>query len=197
MPEPLVAPPDARSGRLLLGLARRSLEAALAARGAERERGPVYDDPWLAAPGATFVTLVAGGELRGCIGTLIAHRALAEDVWANARGAAFHDPRFPPLAARELAATEIEVSLLSPLEPLAAGGEREALALLRPGVDGVVLELGHRRGTFLPQVWESLPDPAEFLRHLKHKTGLPPDFWSPELRLSRYAVSKWRELDAG
>lgn len=194
MPEPLAAPPGSdEPGGVLLGLARESLELALLRRA--DDRGPVYDDPWLAEPGATFVTLVAGDALRGCIGTLLAHRPLAEDVWANARGAAFHDPRFPPLAAHELAATEIEVSLLSRIEPLEVADERQALATLRPGVDGVLLELGGQRATFLPQVWESLPEPADFLRHLKHKAGLPPGLWDPQLHLSRYTVTKWRERD--
>jgi AmmeMemoRadiSam system protein A len=148
---------------------------------------------WLEHPGASFVTLTKGGDLRGCIGSLEAHRPLAEDVRANAVAAAFRDPRFMPLSREEFGDIRVEVSLLSPTEPLAAGSEAEALAALRPGVDGVVFEYAHHRSTFLPQVWEQLPQPAEFLAHLKRKAGLPQDFWAADVRLSRYTVSKWKE----
>ena len=149
--------------------------------------------PELDRPGACFVTLSQEGKLRGCIGSLEAWRALREDVRANARAAAFSDPRFPPLAQDELARIRVEVSLLTPPQPLSFAGEEEALRQLRPGVDGVVLEQGSHRSTFLPQVWESLPDPRQFLAQLKIKAGLPPDFRSKDLRLSRYQVQKWKE----
>lgn len=153
------------------------------------------DAAWLREPGATFITLLQGTQLRGCIGTLEAWRPLADDLAANAVAAAFRDPRFKPLAREEFTVTEVEVSLLSPMEPLHFEDEADALAKLRPNSDGVVFQYGHHRSTFLPQVWEQLPDRSEFMAHLKHKAGLPPDFWSSEVKLSRYTVSKWRETD--
>jgi AmmeMemoRadiSam system protein B/AmmeMemoRadiSam system protein A len=149
--------------------------------------------PWLAEHGACFVTLTRNGELRGCIGTLEAHRPLGVDVQENAVAAAFRDPRFMPLSQAEFDEIRVEVSLLSPTEALVVASEEHALASLRPGVDGVVFEYRHYRSTFLPQVWEQLPDPAEFLATLKRKAGLPADFWAEEVRLSRYTVSKWKE----
>jgi len=153
-------------------------------------------EPWMAEPGASFVTLTRQGDLRGCIGTLEAHRPLGLDVRENAVAAAFRDPRFMPLSRAEFDGIRVEVSVLSPHEALAVGTEKDALAVLRPGIDGVVFEYGHFRSTFLPQVWEQLPDPAEFLAHLKRKAGLSMDFWSESVRLSRYTVSKWKESAA-
>jgi AmmeMemoRadiSam system protein A len=175
-------------GTTLLRLARGAIAEALGETVATPEPAA-----WLDEPGATFVTLTREGELRGCIGTLIAERSLHEDVTANARAAAFRDPRFPSVTRHEFAEVAVEVSLLSALEPLAFEGERQLLALLRPGVDGVLLEHGWQRGTFLPQVWEQLPEPKDFLAHLKRKAGLPADFWAREIRVSRYIVTKWRE----
>lgn len=149
--------------------------------------------PFLDEPGASFVTLRSHGELRGCIGTLRAQRPLGEDVAHNARAAAFADPRFAPLARNEFDAIRIEVSLLSAPVPLEAAGEGQLLAMLRPYVDGVVFEFGERRSTFLPQVWQTLPDPRRFLAELKRKAGLPPNFWSDQVRISRYTVRKWSE----
>lgn len=157
---------------------------------------PVQADecaPWLADPGATFVTLTQDGKLRGCIGSLEAYRPLLEDVKANACAAAFYDTRFAPLDAGEFERTRVEVSLLSPLQPIAFRDEQDALAQLRPGIDGVVLEYGYHRGTFLPQVWEQLPRPEDFLAHLKAKAGLPADFWADGIKLYRYTVEKWKE----
>ena len=150
----------------------------------------------LARPAATFVTLKQDGELRGCIGTLAAFRPLRTDVRENAIGAAFRDPRFLPLTAGEFAATSVEVSLLSECAALDAADEDELLAALRPGHDGLVLELGRHRATFLPQVWDALPDPREFVAALKRKAGLPADFWSAGIALSRYTVTKWSETGA-
>ncbi|MBS4099047.1 MAG: AmmeMemoRadiSam system protein A [Sulfuricella sp.] len=152
--------------------------------------------PWLAEPGATFVTLTQHGNLRGCIGSLEAHRPLLEDVKANALAAAFRDPRFPPLTVEEFPATHVEISLLSPLQAIGCCDESDACAQLRPFEDGVVLEYGWRRGTFLPQVWEQLPGRAEFMAHLKGKAGLPADFWADDIKLYRYTVSKWKEANA-
>ena len=149
--------------------------------------------PWLQEKAASFATLMRHGELRGCIGSIVARRSLLEDVKANARAAAFRDPRFAPLEPGELETTRIEVSVLSALEPLSARSEADALAHIRPHIDGVVLEWGPRHGTFLPQVWDALPKPRDFLQQLKLKAGLPPDFWSDEIRLFRYQVVKWCE----
>jgi AmmeMemoRadiSam system protein A len=177
-------------GQALLALARGAIAERLGV--ATRHYDPA---PWLDQPGATFVTLTSSGALRGCIGSLEAERALRTDVESNALAAAFSDPRFPPVSAREYRAIEVEVSLLSPMQPFTVESEAQALALLRPGIDGVLLECGRRRGTFLPQVWEQLPEPRAFLAHLKQKAGLPTDFWAKEIRLSRYSVAKWRESE--
>jgi AmmeMemoRadiSam system protein A len=139
------------------------------------------------------VTLKQGGELRGCVGDIESRRSLLEAVTAAARAAAFEDPRFPPLSASELAITRIEISLLSALEPMAAFSEAEALRNVRPYVDGLLLESGRHCGIFLPQVWCSAPDARDFLGLLKQKAGLPPDFWSHEIRLCRFQVAKWSE----
>ncbi len=179
---------SADRGHLLLRLARHAIERALGV-----DAPLQVDGAWLSEPGATFITLRQGGQLRGCIGSLEARRPLVQDVALNAVAAALRDPRFPPLTAEELPGTEVEVSLLSPMEAIAFSDEEEALAALRPGADGVVLECRGRRGTFLPQVWDDLPDPRQFLRHLKRKAGLAEDFWSPEVRLYRYSVEKWKE----
>jgi AmmeMemoRadiSam system protein A len=157
---------------------------------------PVREEAgFLQQPGATFVTLKRNGQLRGCIGSLSVHRSLIEDVRANACAAAFQDPRFKPLRFEELNSIRVEVSLLSALQLMAFRDEADALSQLRPGIDGLVLECGRNRGTFLPQVWESLPEPQAFLRELKRKAGLAADFWHPELSLSRYTVAKWAEPD--
>ena len=181
-------PPDA--GRVLLPLARSAIAAQLGLGQAAQD-----DRPWLKQQGACFITVMRDDKLRGCIGTLRAHRALAEDVKANAVAAAFRDPRFAPLDAGELAAIALEISVLSALEPISFADEPDALRQLRAGVDGVVFEYGHHTSTFLPQVWEGFKEPTEFLAHLKYKAGLPPDFWDPTVRLSRYTVFKWREAD--
>jgi hypothetical protein len=147
----------------------------------------------LKQPGAVFVTLTRNGELRGCIGSLEAWRPLDIDVRSNARAAAFSDPRFPPLSEMELPTTRVEVSLLTPSTPIRFSSEEDAINQLRPGLDGVILECGSHRGTFLPQVWDNLPERRMFLSHLKRKAGLPADYWVPGIKLSRYEVQKWRE----
>jgi AmmeMemoRadiSam system protein A len=156
---------------------------------------PESNHPRLAEPGATFVTLTQNGALRGCIGSLAAHRVLDHDVRENARAAAFRDRRFPPLRSDELRRTRVEVSLLSAAEPMQFLDENDALRQLRPGVEGIILEAGQRRSTFLPQVWESLPEPRQFLAQLKVKAGLTADFWDNSIRLSRYRVDKWKEAE--
>lgn len=178
-------------GSILLTLARNAIAEKL---GATHAADPeLASHPALSENGAVFVTLTRNGDLRGCIGSLEAWRPLHEDVSANAVAAALRDPRFPPLRADELTTTRVEVSLLTPAQPMSFASEADALGQLRPLVDGVILEYGKHRGTFLPQVWESLPEPREFMAQLKRKAGLPPNFWSNELKLSRYQVEKWKE----
>lgn len=142
--------------------------------------------PTLREAGACFVTLKKSGQLRGCIGSLEPHRALVADVAHNAYAAAFSDHRFPPLAVQELAEVELDISVLSAAEPISFTSETDLLQQIRPGIDGLILEEGMHRGTFLPSVWESLPDAESFLRHLKQKAGLPPDYWSPSIKILRY-----------
>lgn len=180
------------TGPILLDLARAAIARQLGFDYPEPDRN---GDPWLSELGATFVTLMQNGDLRGCIGSLEAKRPLSEDVMANAVNAAFHDPRFMPLTGDELNVTEVEVSLLSPMEPIAFASEEDALRQFRPGIDGVVLAFGQYRATFLPQVWEQLPESAAFLARLKRKAGLPEHFWNPEIKLYRYTVTKWKESD--
>lgn len=139
---------------------------------------------------ATFVTLKIDHELRGCIGTLEAHRPLVEDVAENAYAAAFRDPRFPKLTPNEYRQLHYHISILSTPEPMHFTNEQDLLTQLRPGVDGLVLEDGYYRGTFLPQVWESLPAPEEFLRHLKRKAGMSSDYWSKTMKVQRYTVEE-------
>lgn len=151
--------------------------------------------PWLQEMGACFVTLMQNNKLRGCVGSLQAHRSLLADVQNNAISAALHDSRFSPLESNELDYTEIEISLVYPSQKMVAQDEADVLAQLRPGVDGIVFEYGYHRSTFLPQVWEMFPQPQQFLAKLKQKAGLPVDFWSEAITLSRYTVTKWRESD--
>lgn len=154
---------------------------------------PVAPLPEFSALAATFVTLTQSGQLRGCIGSLEAHRPLAEDVAENAVAAAFRDPRFVPLPADEFLQTRIEVSLLETPRAMTCSDEADLLRQLRPDLDGLILRFGNHRATFLPQVWESLPEPRRFLHQLKLKAGLPADFWDQKIAFSRYGVQKWKE----
>lgn len=142
----------------------------------------------LREPGASFVTLERHGYLRGCIGTLEAHQPLARDVAHNAFQSAFRDPRFPPLDETEWEGLDIHISVLSKPEPMHFASEEDFIRQLRPGVDGVILEEGWHRGTFLPAVWEDLPDPNDFVRHLKLKAGLSPSYWSKTIKAYRYTA---------
>ena len=144
--------------------------------------------PELREERASFVTLTIDGALRGCIGMLEACRPLAEDVAANACAAALEDPRFEPLSHEEFHRLEIHISVLSAPEEVEFRSEADLLAQIRPGVDGLILQDGGRRGTFLPSVWEELPTEELFLMHLKMKAGLPPTYWSDTLRVFRYTA---------
>jgi AmmeMemoRadiSam system protein A len=143
------------------------------------------DSPF-ATPGACFVTLKSNGQLRGCIGSLEAYRPLMADVAENAYAAAFRDPRFAPLTRPELDALDLSISILTPAESMTFESQEDLLGQLRPGIDGLILQDGDRRGTFLPSVWESLPEADRFLAHLKLKAGLPEDHWSDSVQVWRY-----------
>lgn len=179
-------------GKELLSIGRAAIARALnIAYGAESDESA----SWLQESGACFVTLTQNGSLRGCIGSLEAQRSLLMDVKSNAVSAALHDPRFAPLCTAEFDDTHIEISLLSPRLAMAVQDEADAVMQLRPGIDGIVFEYGYYRSTFLPQVWEELSQPHQFLGMLKRKAGLPADFWAEGVKLSRYTVTKWREVD--
>ena len=181
-------------GKILISIARAAIAESLGLAHTSIDE-LAQGEPWLREKAACFVTLTQYGQLRGCIGTLEAHRPLLEDVIHNANAAAFRDTRFSPLSADELDETEIEISLLSAMQPLDFSSEQDALAQLRPGIDGVLFEYGQHRSTFLPQVWQQLPDSKDFMAHLKNKAGLASDFWADEIKLYRYSVTKWKEND--
>ena len=215
---------NTEDGKILLPIARAAISRALNVPHTADETAL-----WLAEHGACFVTLTQNGELRGCIGTLQAHRPLLADVKSNAVSAAMRDPRFLPLSVEELDITTVEISLLSPTTAMNVRDEADALAQIRPNVDGIVFEYsppdtllaepaacgrgglaaipapkgfappshGRRtyRSTFLPQVWEDLAQPRQFLAMLRRKAGLPDDFWEEGVKLSRYTVTKWSERE--
>ncbi len=169
----------------LLRIAARAIQSGFEA---DRAGVPEVDalPPALRALLASFVTLTVEGSLRGCCGSLEARRPLAADVWHNALASAFRDPMFVPLSRREWPAASLEVSVLSPQEALDASAEAALEAALVPGRDGLVLEWRGQRATFLPKVWEQLPDRRAFLRHLKTKAGWAPGFWAADIRAWRY-----------
>jgi len=178
-----------RDRRTLLALARASIEKGLQGGFLNPDLDELSDP--LREDRASFVTLKTDGRLRGCIGSLEAHQPLALDVIDNAYAAAFRDPRFQPLAPEELDGLHIHISVLGRPEPLEFDSEQDLIARLRPGIDGLILREGTRRGTFLPSVWESLPEPAEFLRQLKRKAGLPADYWSDRVQVWRYTTESF------
>ena len=193
----LMPSPDESSTRLsqqdrdtLLALARESIVRGLTSHRALQVDTDRYP-PKLLAHRACFVTLNRNGSLRGCIGHLEAIQSLLLDVVENAWSAAFRDPRFPPLEASEIADLDIQISVLSPASPLSFSSEQELIDKIRPGIDGLILEEGVHRGTFLPSVWQSLPDPHSFLQHLKAKAGLPGDHWSDKIRVYRYETESF------
>lgn len=185
---------DSRQEELLLELAFRSIEYGLEHG---REMAVDVDDfpPDLQEKRATFVTLKSDHDLQGCIGTLEAYRPLVTDVCANAYAAAFSDPRFQALTYRQLGSLTLSVSVLSPAQELHFNSEAELIEQLRPGIDGVILQQGWRRGTFLPSVWSSLPDKQNFLAHLKMKAGLSGDYWSDDIRAYRYTTHVFGDDD--
>lgn len=186
---------QALGARVELKADRLAASAAVAVNAAGTTAGAACssDAAWLDQPGAVFVTLTLDGALRGCTGSLMAHRALRDDVLANAQAAALRDPRFAPLTVAEWPLVRVEVSLLTAPQLMTVRDEADALAQLRPHEDGVILEAGAHRATFLPQVWEQIAEPRAFLAALKQKAGLPPAYWGPDVRLSRYGVAKFAE----
>ncbi len=169
----------------LLGLVKQAIQHGLLTGKPLKVDVTAYPDE-LRAFRATFVTLHSAQKLRGCIGVLEPIRPLVEDVASNAFSAAFKDARFPPLLKNECPRLAIEISLLTRAEPVSFTSEEELLSQLRPGLDGLIFKAGSKRATFLPTVWQSLPKPQLFLNNLKQKAGLPPDFWSDDIQISRY-----------
>jgi len=176
--------------RLLLDVARSSIWQGVREGRALTVKAADYPEP-LQAQRATFVTLNVEGRLCGCIGALAAYQPLVCDVAEHAHAAAFQDPRFPPVVTAEVNCLELHISILSPPQPMSFSDEADLLTQMRPGVDGLILGDGGRRGTFLPSVWEQLPQPGEFLTHLKRKAGLPGDYWSDTLEVSRYTTQSF------
>lgn len=170
--------------RLLLEVAEEAIRARMEGRA---RRSPTGEVPaLLSAPGASFVTLRDGERLLGCIGTLEPRQSLQADVAENALGAAFRDPRMPALTRDEFARMSLHISVLTPAVPMVVHGLDELRAAVRPGIDGLLIEAGRHRGTFLPSVWEQVPEPDEFLAHLWLKAGLHPGTWPDGLAVSRY-----------
>ena len=188
--------------RTLLGVARDSITCAVRS-GRPSAVYPDGEPESLVRHRACFVTLYAtglyqtglhrAGRLRGCIGSLEAARPLIVEVAETACSAALHDPRFQPVQEVELRSLNIEISVLSPLTEIDVHSEQRLIEQLQPGVDGLVLDFGDRRATFLPKLWEQLPEPAEFVDALKQKAGLPGDFWSHEVRAYRYLTETFSE----
>ena len=178
-------------GRILVDLARKTIAEKL---GVKAKDVVIPDDPAFASRRGTFVTLKINHELRGCIGNLGPDEKVVDGIRQNAVNAAFNDFRFSPLTRDELSQVDIEVSILTEPSPLAHAGGQDLLSKLRPNVDGVIIRKGSAGATFLPQVWEQLPDPKEFMEHLCRKAGLPKDAWmSRDLGVSTYQVQYFEE----
>lgn len=172
----------------LLSCARASITQGL--QGGWQREPPSLDKD---EPGASFVTLTLQGRLRGCVGSLEVRQSLIVNVWQNAFNAAFRDSRFPPLDQEELGDVQIAISILTPALLLAADNEQDLLNKIRPGVDGLILEEGIHRATFLPSVWNTLPKSQDFLLHLKRKAGLADDYWSSSLKFTTYQTISFTE----
>jgi uncharacterized protein len=178
----------------LLRLARQSIELAVNRHPLPRLNLAEYS-PLLGENGASFVTLTEGGDLRGCIGALEPYQPLVQDVCEHAAAAALDDYRFTPVTPSEIPMLEIEISRLTPPQRLAYDSPADLLAKLRPMIDGVVLRDGMHRATFLPQVWEKLPDAELFLAQLCQKMGAPSSLWRRKpLEVYTYQVEEFREV---
>ncbi len=150
----------------------------------------VQAHPWLAKKGAVFVTLNEHHQLRGCIGSIIAHEPLIDDLVRNAKAAAFADPRFSPLRPEELEQIEIEISLLTPPEEVKYTNTDDLRRIIRPGIDGVILQLDGHQATYLPSVWEQLSDFDLFFSTLCQKAGLSGNCLESHPRIFRYQAEK-------
>jgi AmmeMemoRadiSam system protein A len=182
-------------GKALVALARKTIQENL---GVQTPPNPKLTtdlaDDALKVKTGTFVTLTINNQLRGCIGSLEGRESMVDGVKHNAVNAAFHDPRFPALTKKELDKVHIEVSVLTDPKPLAFTDADDLLKKLRPGIDGVIIAQGYASATFLPQVWEQLPDKEEFLAHLCMKAGLSPDAWKRDtLEVRTYQVQYFEE----
>lgn len=180
-------------GRCLLSVARQTIQQRLFSSEnqglADSEVSPKFSERR-----GTFVTLTIDGGLRGCIGHIIPQESLLEGVRVNAINAAFRDPRFRPLSRKEWERVKIEISILTEPKALPYSDAGDLLDKLRPGIDGVIIKKGFHQATFLPQVWEQLPDKKEFLTHLCLKAGLEMDAWKKEkLEVSTYQVQAFEE----
>ncbi|NPA45828.1 MAG: AmmeMemoRadiSam system protein A [Chlorobi bacterium] len=189
---------DDKLKKILLQVARLAIEEEFAGRKLIDRDALVARYPQLAEKRAVFVTLnkergAGGYELRGCIGSIIPVRPLIDDVIHNAKAAAFQDPRFPPLTPEELPHVRIEISILTIPQKVEYTDTEHLRSIIRPGIDGVILRLGARQATFLPQVWEQLPDFDLFFAHLCQKAGLPANclVYHPEIYV--YQVEKFEE----
>lgn len=173
----------------------KDIAAAAIEFGLQYDRPPQPDVSHLPASlretGACFVSIYKQGEFRGCIGTLLAHRPLAEDANENGFSAAFNDPRFAPLTPTEWAHCQLHLSIIAEPQPLFVKDQQDLLNKLKPGVDGVILSAGNKRATFLPQVWEQLPDKQQFIAHLKQKAGLNADEWPVNLQIQLYQTQSF------
>ncbi|MCE2491238.1 MAG: AmmeMemoRadiSam system protein B [Alphaproteobacteria bacterium] len=181
---------SARFRKHLGDIAHRAIRTGLST-GKELNLSASMLSPRLSAPRASFVTLERDGCLRGCIGSLFPHQPLATDVAKNAFRAAFKDPRFEPLTEDEYEGIDLTISILSAPVPLKFTSEEDLIGKLRPGIDGLVLEDGKKRSTFMPRIWKHHPEASVFLRHLKAKAGLEPDYWADTLRVWRYITESF------
>jgi AmmeMemoRadiSam system protein A len=185
-------PLSAEQQKVLLALAQQSLKSGLSQAGAAKIKIQDYDNE-LQKVAASFVTLHINGNLRGCVGRLEASRPLVEDISENAYGAGFEDSRFSPLQDNELSLLDIHISILTTPQKLQVKDEKDLFKKLRPGLDGLVLREGGRRSTFLPSVWDSLPDVEEFVAALKHKGGWSKNYWSSKILVQTYQVEEFGE----
>jgi len=184
---------DEQEGRYLLAVARKTIEGRLF-NGESGSAGDVVFSPCFSERRGTFVTLTIDGCLRGCIGHILPHESLIEGIKVNAINAAFRDPRFSPLTKDEWEKVKIEISILSKPQPCPYSDATDLLNKVRPGRDGVIIKKGHAQATFLPQVWEQLPDREEFLTHLCSKAGLDGHAWKRDrLEVSTYQVQAFEE----
>ena len=181
--------------KILLNIARKAIAEELTGKKLLDREALLREYPWLAEPGAAFVTLNENRQLRGCIGSIIAHRPLIDDLIHNAKAAAFSDPRFSPVRPEEYENLEIEISLLTPPQELSYTDKADLHRKIRPGIDGVILRLGNYQATYLPSVWEQLPDFDMFFATLCQKAGLAPNCLDAHPVIYTYEAEKIKEED--